>query len=105
MSIVYALAGVLILNPMVPPTFTLMSVENPWMVESPEPLMSHTEGSVPGRAFSHTTGFAVALQSLAACAGWDAVTAAHTSNTTARNPARGASGPKRRVREARVASD
>ena len=35
-------AVVVILKWTVSPLFTLMSVANPWMVESPPPLMSHS---------------------------------------------------------------
>src|SRR5437763_605836 len=57
MVIVYARAGVLILNETVPPTLTLMSVANPWMVESPAVgPMSHWLGGVPGLVFSQAIG-------------------------------------------------
>src|ERR1700722_12108081 len=59
---VYAFASVLTLKVIVCPTFTLISVANPWMVGSPAPLTSHWLGGFPGRQFSASIGFAGALQ-------------------------------------------
>src|SRR5258708_440886 len=63
-SIVYAFASVLILNNIVWPTLTLISVANPWIVGSPElpGEMSHWLEGLPGRQFSASIGFAGALQ-------------------------------------------
>ncbi len=36
-----------------------MSVANPWMVSLPAPLMSHSDGGLPGFEFSQTIGFAI----------------------------------------------
>ena len=58
MSIWYVVAGVLILNDSVWPTFTLIDVANPWIVESPMPVTCQSLGGSPGNAFSHATGFA-----------------------------------------------
>src|ERR1700674_1599812 len=48
----YEVAGVLILKWTVSPTLTLISVANPWMVESPEKLIDQSLEGVPGREFS-----------------------------------------------------
>ena len=55
----YFVDGVLILKDSVWPTFTLIDVANPWMVESPAPLICQSEGASPGSWFSHTIGFDV----------------------------------------------
>src|SRR6516164_9466059 len=52
MSIWYDLAGVLILKDSVCPTFTLIEVAKPWIVESPAPLTCQSLGGSPGRLFS-----------------------------------------------------
>src|SRR3954471_19195426 len=39
------------------PLLTLMSVANPWMVLSPDPVTSHSDFGLPASWFSHTTGF------------------------------------------------
>src|SRR5215469_17017730 len=56
----YDLAGVLILKFSVCPTFTLIDVAKPWIVESPAPLTCQSLGGSPGSVFSHamtlTTG-------------------------------------------------
>jgi hypothetical protein len=58
------------LKPIVLPTFTLMSVANPWIVVSPAPLMSQIAGSVPGLLFSQAILFELGPQgSVAAEAG------------------------------------
>ena len=48
----YAFAGVLILKDTVSPTFTLIAVAKPWIVESPAPLTCQSLGGSPGRLFS-----------------------------------------------------
>jgi hypothetical protein len=70
------LASVLILKLIEEPTLTLMSEENPWIVGSPDPEMSHTEGSVPGLLFSQTIGFEPVPHGVAA---WTVDGAAATS--------------------------
>jgi hypothetical protein len=67
MSMVYAVAGVLILKTTVCPCGTLMLVANPWIVESPAPVMSHSLGRLPGFWFSQTIGLIVGPQPLCAC--------------------------------------
>src|SRR2546423_1854502 len=57
MSKWYEVAGVLILKWTVSPGFTLISVENPWMVESPEPLIDQSLDGVPARVFSQAITF------------------------------------------------
>ena len=50
---------------------TLMSVANPWMRGSPDPLMSHSVDGFPGLQFSATTllaGLAQAALGVARCA-------------------------------------
>jgi hypothetical protein len=49
-----------ILKDIVPPCATLMSVANPWMLESPFPVISQLLGLLPGFEFSHTISFAIA---------------------------------------------
>ena len=44
------------------PTLKLMSVANPWIVESPDPLTYHTDFGVPGRQFSDSIAFAGDVQ-------------------------------------------
>ncbi len=66
MSIVYADADVSILNDSVSPTFTLMSVANPWIDGSPDPEMSHTDSGVPGLEFSHAITLTGGVQGSAA---------------------------------------
>src|SRR4029453_10008011 len=51
------------------PALTLMAVANPWMLLSPAPTMSHSEGGLPGFEFSQAIGFTTGLQ------GWAAVAA------------------------------
>ena len=41
-----------ILNEIVPPRLTLMSVAKPWMFASPAPLMSHSLEGLPALQFS-----------------------------------------------------
>ena len=48
----YAFAGVLILKDSVSPTFTLIDVAKPWIVESPAPLTCQSLGGSPGNVFS-----------------------------------------------------
>src|SRR5262245_11616690 len=36
-----------------------MSVANPWIVLLPAPLISHSDGGLPGFVFSQTIGFAI----------------------------------------------
>ena len=64
MSIVYAVASVLILKLMVWPALTLISVAKPWILGSPAPapLISQLESGVPGKQFSASIAFAGALQ-------------------------------------------
>src|SRR5215471_5216799 len=65
----YAAAD-LILKVIVWPALTLMSVANPWMEESPEPLMSQVLDGVPGLVFSQATGLTIGgPHGPAACAG------------------------------------
>ena len=45
-----------------------MSVENPWMSGSPAPLMSHSEGALPGFEFSHATALRTGAHGSAALA-------------------------------------
>ena len=56
----YDVAGVLILKDSVCPTFTLIDVAKPWIVESPAPLTCQSLGGSPGKVFSQaitlTTG-------------------------------------------------
>ena len=58
-----------ILNEIVSPRLTLMSVAKPWIVRSPDPLMSHSVDGFPGLQFSATTRFAGRAHSGAASAG------------------------------------
>jgi hypothetical protein len=53
----YDRALVLILNEIVPPWFTLMSVAKPWILVSPIPEIDHWLGSFPGLEFSQTMSF------------------------------------------------
>src|SRR6516162_7876649 len=53
MSMWYLFDGVLILNDMVCPTFTLIDVAKPWIVVSPWPLTCQSLGGSPGCVFSH----------------------------------------------------
>src|SRR5450755_2967015 len=48
----YEDAGVLILKFSVSPTFTLIDVAKPWIVESPIPLTCQSLGGSPGKVFS-----------------------------------------------------
>src|SRR5438105_3907917 len=57
MVMLYPLAAVLTLKLIAPPLLTDMSVANPWMLGSPEPLMSHVFCGVPGFWFSQTMAF------------------------------------------------
>ncbi|MDI2023247.1 hypothetical protein PJL18_03795 [Paenarthrobacter nicotinovorans] len=50
------------------PALTLISVEKPWIVSSPAPSMSHSEGGLPGLEFSHATAFTMGSQGPAATA-------------------------------------
>src|SRR5450755_4294976 len=58
MSILYAVAGDLILKLIELPTLTLNGSANPWMVVPSPAATSHADGGVPGSAFSHATGLA-----------------------------------------------
>src|SRR3954469_11886918 len=49
-------AVVVTLKETVPPLFTLMSVANPGIVASPDPLMSHSDFGLPGSWFSAGIG-------------------------------------------------
>lgn len=49
----YDFAGVLILKDSVPPTFTLIDVAKPWIVESPIPFTDQSLDGSPGSWFSH----------------------------------------------------
>ena len=49
-------AVVVTLKETVPPLFTLMSVANPWIVASPDPVMSHSDLGLPGSWFSAGIG-------------------------------------------------
>src|SRR5437899_13079153 len=57
MSMLKRAAVVLTLKWTIPPLFTLISVANPWIVESPEPVISHSLEGFPVRLFSQTMGF------------------------------------------------
>src|SRR5215471_6063199 len=57
MSALNVAADVSTLKWTVSPTFTLIAVANPWMVESPAPLTSHCDDCVPVIWFSQTIGF------------------------------------------------
>ena len=46
-----------------------MSVAKPWMLESPAPLMSHSDAGLPGFVFSHATGLVIGASHGAAAAG------------------------------------
>src|ERR1700757_4602409 len=59
MSMWYFVDGVLILKFSVWPTFTLIDVAKPWIVESPAPLICQSVGASPGSWFSQTIGFDV----------------------------------------------
>ena len=48
----YDFAGVLILKDSVCPTFTLIEVAKPWIVESPAPLGCQSLAGSPGKVFS-----------------------------------------------------
>src|SRR3954447_5848532 len=50
------LAGVVTLNEIALPLLTLMSVEKPWIVASPDPDTSHSDGGLPGCWFSAGIG-------------------------------------------------
>src|SRR5215471_10453622 len=52
MSMWYDVAGVLILKDMVCPTFTLIEVAKPWIVESPGPFTCQSLRGSPGNEFS-----------------------------------------------------
>ena len=52
------MASVLTLKRAVSPRWTLISVANPWMLESPAPVISHSDAGLPGRDSLHTTAFA-----------------------------------------------
>src|SRR6266567_6465942 len=58
MSILYAVAGDLILKLIELPTLTLNGSEKPWMVVPSPAATSHWAGGEPGSAFSHATGLA-----------------------------------------------
>src|SRR5690348_11456178 len=49
----YEVDGVLILKDSASPTFTLIDVAKPWIVESPIPLTCQSLGGSPGSWFSH----------------------------------------------------
>jgi hypothetical protein len=49
------------------PMLTLMSVANPWMRGSPDPLMSHSVDGFPGLQFSATTLLAGFAHAAAPC--------------------------------------
>ena len=49
----YDVAVVLILKDSLSPTFTLIAVAKPWIVESPIPLTCQSLGGSPGSVFSH----------------------------------------------------
>src|SRR3954447_1760156 len=50
------LAGVVTLNEIALPLLTLMSVEKPWIVASPDPDTSHSDGGLPASRFSAGIG-------------------------------------------------
>src|SRR6267142_4779487 len=64
MLIENVVAVVVTLKPMDPPLLTLMSVANPWMVASPEPVTSHSDCGLPGSWFSAGMGLLACAVSL-----------------------------------------
>src|ERR1700732_2944198 len=84
-AIVLACAFVLILKLRLCPALTLMSVEKPWMVGSPEPSTVHTDESVPGKQFSASIGFAGAEQD--ACAVFECAAMTNSASIHGRTPA------------------
>src|SRR4029450_12989772 len=85
MSMRYLGESLAILKAIDSPMLTLMSVANPWMRGSPEPLMSHSVDGFPGLQFSATTLLAGFVQAPAPCGARCAVPGADASATT--NPA------------------
>src|SRR5690242_1494450 len=87
MSMWYDVAGVLILKDSVCPTFTLIDVANPWIVESPAPLTCQSLGGSPGKEFSQaitlTTG---GPHGPAAAAGRTSTSRAKTTTTASPRP-------------------
>src|SRR5438128_1389232 len=81
MSRRYAVAVVWILKRTVWPWLTLMSVANPWMLELPAPLMSHSLGGLPACSFSHTIG----LQDCCPCRKF-VVSSTHAATSATTNP-------------------
>ena len=51
------------------PWLTLMSVAKPWMVASPDPLMSHSVAGFPALVFSQAIGLVIGASHGAAAAG------------------------------------
>src|ERR1700675_2134462 len=96
MSMVYDDASVMILKDSVAPTFTLMSVANPWMVLLPDPTTSQTLCGVPGWEFSHTIGLVGGSQGSAKAAGV-ATTIAATKQATPINARMSPGWPRRRT--------
>src|SRR6185436_17343976 len=86
MSIRYAGDALSILNEIVSPTLALMSVANPWIFTSPEPLTSHSVDGFPGRQFSATIRFAGRLHSGAGPGGRCASAAASDVSAAAATP-------------------
>ena len=83
----YDVAGVLILKDSVSPTFTLIDVAKPWIVESPAPLTCQSLGGSPGKVFSQaitlTTGGPHGSAAAAKTRGADPATLANDSPTIA----------------------
>src|SRR5512132_3822484 len=82
-----------------------MSVANPWIVLLPAPLISHSDGGLPGFEFSQTIGFAIggshgaataagALMTTLSVALTTAVAANPTTHGTRRRGKRGVAGPR-----------
>src|SRR5919107_3293354 len=69
MSSRYVVEVVFTLKPMAAPRLTLMSVAKPWMVELPDPVMSHWLRGVPGFVFSQAISFTTGASQGAAAAG------------------------------------
>src|SRR5215475_8249541 len=60
-----------------------MSVANPWIVLLPAPLMSHSDGGLPGFEFSQTIGFAIGGSHGAATAAGAVIAMLNVALTTA----------------------
>src|SRR6516165_9064894 len=83
MSMWYRVDGVVILKDSVCPTFTLIDVAKPWIVESPAPLTCQSLAGSPVSWFSHATGLPHAAAAGGAADRATALANATTSATTA----------------------